>query len=583
MSNGGKRDIIRFSANQRVDLPDFKALQDNTRSEGRLAFADLLVNEGVSNWKTKLNSVYSWMDGTNVSLFPFRVSKNGASTQITVTKGTAFGSVNDATNAKEKGSIFGSDGDATQTLSVASLADGDYFLYVKPTFDAGVPSTRVFFDNAAVAETAQSTNTRFVAGWAAGTKLTSAAADGTHLIIATFTVSSGAMTALLEHFFPLFENRHQKNHFTGANVTFKEWWTELADSNAGVYRDIDDYENNMSVSLVDFAGAVRGQLADVIEGDIAKPFWKSAIPVTAQSNGLPAGTKVSLTKVRDHIDDNTDPHGSTLNQATLNVTTTLNATGDVQLGDGNGTVIIRVGSGDFHVDQTSMSRTAGGLRFSDVSYPPIRMASSAQDSTDGFLTERLLHWGSSVLTTGMTTAGTAINGNWVRNDESASGAGSKYTRLVFDLTNTHASAGNVAMGWYLASLIISAESNVDPPVATVTDHPDNYALTAKLYRMDVGTFGYTQLDIGNAASQGVGSPNDAKELGMMASNIGSAGNTEENLVVPVTSMSEADRTTKWTEGLILVVTLYSKTNSTANDSPKLWGVRVGGKEYYLHP
>jgi hypothetical protein len=378
------------------------------------------------------------------------------------------------------------------------------------------------------------------------------------------------------------------DHIAANAFTYPEWWTTAANASPASHRSLTT--TNQTSSLVDFSAIVRAQIAEIIESDAAVPNWKAGLPTVANNNPphFPAGASVTLTKVRDHIDDDSDPHGATLTQTNIACTGNLATSGTTDLGNGTGDELtIKTGTSQTIFNCDNATSTTGGIQVTNTGHPLIRLAGTAQNASDGFLCERFIHWSSAALDRPDGSAETATTGRYIRDDD----GGSTYTRCIFDLTNVFAGAANANMGWYLNSLIVCAESHVDPVVATTTGQGNDYAITATLWRSNTNTapFEWVQLNIGNHLANSVGSPVDPLGAGWFADDIGTTGQVSANLITSLNSpdgtpSTEADRTIKWGEGLVLTVTLWHRTGPlTTDESPHLIGVRVGGEQYYLHP
>ena len=94
----GKRDIVNFLPNQRVDLPDFRAFQRNQRSDGRSGLTHLLFGNDVATPAAQKR----FLGG-------FQVSEDGGgpSTIIDVIRGTAIGAEILPDLSEEFGVVFG--------------------------------------------------------------------------------------------------------------------------------------------------------------------------------------------------------------------------------------------------------------------------------------------------------------------------------------------------------------------------------------------------------------------------------------------------------------------------------------------
>jgi hypothetical protein len=367
MSGGGKRDIVRFEANERVDLPDLNAVQANARSETRVGPHTILLGQGTNEWGAAGSKAVTYNKAypDRALIRAFTLSR--ASTQITITAGLGVGSILDPAGVAEHGVLFGGDGSASQTIDVGAYPNGTYDIRVKPTFTSGIPGSRIFWDAALPSEVAASVDTRKVFGWTTTTALSSAPDDGVSIVVGTVIVSGGAITALTEHGGHLFDQHYTRNVLTGAYTYLDEWFYETAVSTPTL-RAQSRSASNPVVSLADFAGIVRAQVANIIE---VAGYWRADLPATTTTNTTGAiGTSVSLKVTRDHIDLSTNPHGPNLTQ-----TGTLTVNGEATFADN----IVLTGSGTDRWPRLSSTLTGSvaltqriilGQQFSLVSPDP---------------------------------------------------------------------------------------------------------------------------------------------------------------------------------------------------------------------
>ena len=177
----GDRNVVRFEPNERVDLPDIKALQDNSRSETRLLLHNFVFGHGDMGlmqadglgWRNIRDRA---TDTGNPILIIGRpdiqtnFGKNGlcnyigvevgpGPTDITVnvafleeyqgSSGSAlgggpltggFGGTTTDSGDSELGTAVGCEGDDSQTISMPG-PDGNYGVYIETVFDPAIPGS----------------------------------------------------------------------------------------------------------------------------------------------------------------------------------------------------------------------------------------------------------------------------------------------------------------------------------------------------------------------------------------------------------------------------------------------------------
>lgn len=351
----GDRNLVRYEPNERVDLPDMKAMQDNGRSEARMLLHNFLFGHGgmgapnpsgldfaaVRDWGGAETDVQSnWTKGGMCS--PFKVSAPIAGTTATIeaawldslfatqTQGGALtggyaGTALDSGEA-EQGTACGTEGDDSQTISLSGKPAGTYGVYVTTVFDPATPGTRIFWNAATAQEDTQSMDTRKVAGWTASVALLSGGAPSdAHVLIATIDWDGAGVTNRDYAQNLMFEGLYLGSAWTGGSGWGDDGSVPIGYGHRGnnrLYNGVNCWQ--------DWAAALRRQLKDIIgdpDGD-GIHGWYTEIPVFAGTGGAAAwaGQYCDLSKTRDHIDDSSDPHGATLDQTNLNV----NGTFDVE-------------------------------------------------------------------------------------------------------------------------------------------------------------------------------------------------------------------------------------------------------------
>lgn len=294
----GTRDRVRVEADQRVDLGDWRALQENARTAIKMGFRALIF--GASNPRSLDKAVQSEFDVTT------------AGALLTVSKGRAWaGEVLQDGTTYETGIVAGEEGDASQTLNFTGEPANTYYIYVRQAFDPGVQGSRVFWDAGAGDEVIQSIDTREVANWKAVKSTSGTPPDARYVQVGTVAWDGAAFTANNRSFPTVFEG----NLTAGAEAA--DAWGDGAND-----RSTDRAQYGIG-SLIAFADALRRQVKDIL----GTGNWFDILPLTTR--GTPASA--SLSHYRDHYDTQQDPHGD----MTLTGTTTIHASGTL---DGNGTL-----------------------------------------------------------------------------------------------------------------------------------------------------------------------------------------------------------------------------------------------------
>ena len=356
----GDRSIIRFEPNERVDLPDMKALQDNGRSESRLLVHNFLFGHGgmgtpnaidvtASGWVGVRSTPTSALIATGLTDAETNHSQGGlcnwvavttVADQVTVnvkyfpelfplddggpqTGGFAGVALDDATI--EQGFAAGCEGDDSQTLSLTGSPAGTYGVYFGGVADAGSPQTRLFWNANTEVEDAQAMDTRKIVGWNTRLQLLSAGPpNAAYQCIHVIEWDGATITAQTPWQNNLFEG------LVGATAPFVNatGWGEDGSVGTSLYgfRSYDRAVNGVAC-WQDWAALIRAQLRDIIgdaEGTTLYGHW-TALPEFTGAGGSAAwvGERSSLTHSRDHIETDTDPHGPVLTQTDLQVTNDL--------------------------------------------------------------------------------------------------------------------------------------------------------------------------------------------------------------------------------------------------------------------
>ena len=372
----GDRNFVRFEPNERVDLPDIKALQDNARSESRLLVHNFIfghgnmgmMNSAGNTWRNIRDFVQEPSNpllAVGIPEVSTNFGKNGlcnfiaveigpGPTEITVnvayleefqgsTAGPlgggpitgGFGGAILDNGDSELGTAVGCEGDDSQTLSM-SLVNGVYGVYIETVFDPAIPGTRLFWNNATTSEDAVGMDTRKVAGWNASihTLLGGPPRDGMQLL-AIYQMAGGVPTN-----FAIWQNNIFEGVFgalaaggdpSGAQIVAATNWGFDGSTGSDTYgqRSYNRAVNGVSC-WQDWAAVIRAQLRDIIgDGEGNGIYnWYTMSPEFDGSGGgssaagvVPAwdwtGERASLTHLKTHTEHSVDPHGSQQNQTDL--------------------------------------------------------------------------------------------------------------------------------------------------------------------------------------------------------------------------------------------------------------------------
>ena len=271
------RDYVALYPNLRVDTPDLDALQRNARSEVRSAMASLMFGENVTT--LDLRRVISGFQCTD-----------NADATITIQDGTATGAELLVDGSREYGVVFGRDGDASQILDFTGLGAATYGIYVRFAVDPGEAGNRVFWDSGVGEEVIQTVATRQVVRWQ---PQIAASSPGTEWVLIATVVWNGVSVGAGDI-------THSRRMFFEGNEgsSFADEWGDGANDRAA------DRGQHGVQSLYTFVHMVRRQLNEIIN---------SALP----QSGHVAVPAISLAETKTHVDDTSDPHGTTLTQTNI--------------------------------------------------------------------------------------------------------------------------------------------------------------------------------------------------------------------------------------------------------------------------
>lgn len=259
------RNRVRVESNERIDMPDWVAMQLGAHLAVRYAVRGLVLgaDAGIDTLVTS-----SWTLST-------------VGTELTLTPGRALAGETMADASIQQGHLVGEDGPASIVLDFNGESAGTYGIYVRPDFSAGVQGSRITWNATGEVEDPVAIDTREVSGWRA-TFATSSPGDG-YVKVGTAVWDGAAFTDTYSSGIHLFEGDLGS---TGAE-TGNQW-------GGGNDRNADRATYGVQSIFKAFA-LVRRQLKDIIGA--ASGGWHSAVPT-------------SLTAAKAHIDTTTDPHGS---------------------------------------------------------------------------------------------------------------------------------------------------------------------------------------------------------------------------------------------------------------------------------
>lgn len=260
------RDLVRFESNERVDLGDMLAFQQNMRSDIRASFAQIMLDSG-----------------NNRVLGGYAVTEDsgGPSTFIEVNAGTALGSHVLQGGTQEYGVVFGDEAPALQTLDFTGRPAATYNIYVRFSSTPGSSANRIFWNTATNQEEVDSIETREVISW--DTEINTVLPGPEYFKVAEviwdgISVDDADVTQTRIMYFEGNEAGGFANNWGTGNDR---------DADRGLY-GINDFRQWTSM--------LRTQLSEFMGGGKA---WHDAISVG----------------VEDHYADNLDPHTDTLVQS----------------------------------------------------------------------------------------------------------------------------------------------------------------------------------------------------------------------------------------------------------------------------
>lgn len=388
----GSRDIVRFEPNERVDLPDMKAMQNNGRSEARMLLHNFLFGHGDmglpdqatgTSFKPVRDSAVlpyglddantNWSKGGSVSVFALtkptastiKISPTWQTDIFTSAFGGALTGVLGGTvlenGEAELGAAVGTEGDDFQILDYNGKPAGTYAVYVTGTFDPGELGTRLFWNAATEQEDTQAMDTRGVAGWNGTTNLLSGGPPSDAAILIGVVVWDGAtIPSYSSDQNQIFEGLTSSTNGTGPGGSYAQGWGSDMSIGTNLYGHRSNLRFVNGVSCwQDWAAALRSQLRDIIGDDDGDGIygWYTQVPRftgVGGGSGL-IGQMCSLMRARNHIEDDSDPHGDTLTQTNLNVRGTLRA----ETGGGNRISVIELRGDEFTLVGDNSSATHG--------------------------------------------------------------------------------------------------------------------------------------------------------------------------------------------------------------------------------
>tara|TARA_Y100000034_G_scaffold103827_2_gene129854 strand:- start:888 stop:2399 length:1512 start_codon:yes stop_codon:yes gene_type:complete len=260
------RDLVRVEANERIDVPDFEAMQRGNRAETRQALRTLVFGEN--------NRISG---DAMANLGPWPLVDMGAG-QLRITRATALGG-----HVHEDGTLewpvgVGFEGPGFQVLDFTAQPANTYTLWVQVSFTAADVGARVFWNDTTAQEDTASIDTRYVAGW--NVTYTTGASPGSGWVMIGTTIWNGAAHTTLTASNMLFEGPEV------AGVPVHLWGSGPND------RDLDRATYGIT-NLFDWLAAMRRQVDDMIGG---AGWWDTA--------------PTSLTAAAAHIATVVDPHSA---------------------------------------------------------------------------------------------------------------------------------------------------------------------------------------------------------------------------------------------------------------------------------
>lgn len=324
------RDLVAFHPMERVDLPDFRAAQQNSRSDTRAA-----LNSFLFGGSAELSKI---LGGFSVT------ASSPADTLVHISAGTAFGSEVLPDGSVEFGVEFGEDTD-DQTYDFDPLANNTYNIYIRFRHSLGSTGNRVFRSESA--EVVQAVDTRAIVGWDV-TAATSSPGDGwfkiAEVVWGGATVVTGNITKTRFMYF-------EGNEDDAFDIT-AEWGDVANDRNA-------DRGTYGITNLYTWVRAVERRLAEIHDSTLNTAWYGD----DGGSGGLVPGELRQNRYTVAGVDDHWSEEGLFAGNGVFEVDT---AAGSIKLPGGNSefsSVVTRTVSipGDAFMpfDATQLESTAG--------------------------------------------------------------------------------------------------------------------------------------------------------------------------------------------------------------------------------
>lgn len=296
------RDYVYFSPNERVDLPDFNALQYNLRSGARIAHRTALF--GADTTASRQSRVWS----------PWIIKQaSPADATVVVTPGSASGTQSLPNGDTDGVAFFGDIEAATPVIIDFTGAPANtYGLYVRYGEDPASSGTRVFWDGNIPGEDPRGVSTRLASGWDLTFALSSPGSEY-HKIADVVWDGASIDDADITYTYVMFFEGDSDNAYA------HEWGDGPNDRNAS-RKDygIGDFHQ--------FVHMVRRQIEEIVGG--GQKFYE--IPTVS---------------INDHATDGSDPHGTVLVQSGGLQIPTGGTTFDITLSGANNMLLEQDGTG----------------------------------------------------------------------------------------------------------------------------------------------------------------------------------------------------------------------------------------------
>lgn len=230
----GKLDRVRWDPNERVDIPDQRALTSSIAAHMHATVAEL-VNRS-----------------NRVLLSGFAVTVKDAST-LTVTRGTGGAFIGVDPDTVAEGALLNDvQGATSRDVSFAGLANGTYSVWLKLTVTDGAQDNRAFWDPGTDAEFVALMDTRELVDWAvtASTTDPSVLSPPEYQAIAS-VVWNGAFSNLTDTRFTLFEGKLDEvqsetgiSDYDRSTDRSTKHLTRLVSFTTALLREIQDIKSN---------------------------------------------------------------------------------------------------------------------------------------------------------------------------------------------------------------------------------------------------------------------------------------------------------------------------------------------------